>query len=74
MSGPPTDPAAWGGLDEAAEELGWECPYCAGRLELDVRPVDVGPEGLVNVIEAWCEVCDVRWFPPRELRRRAQLS
>ena len=53
-----------GGLDEAAAELGWECPYCASRLEFDVRPVDVGPEGLVNVIEACCEVWDVRWFPP----------
>ena len=35
-----------------------------GPALLNVRPVDVGPEGLVNVIEAWCEVCDVRWFPP----------
>ena len=49
------------------DPLGWECPHCAGRLELDVRPVDVGGEGLVNVLEAWCEVCAVRWFPPRAL-------
>ena len=68
VSGPPTDPASWAGLDELTAELGWECPHCGGTLCLDVRPVDVAPEeGLVNVIEAWCEVCDVRWFAPREL-------
>ena len=35
---------------------------------LDVRLVEVGAPGLVNVTEAWCEVCDVRWFPPKGLR------
>ena len=67
MSGPPNDPAGWAGLDELTAELGWECAHCMAGLELDVRPVEVGAVGLVNVLEAWCEVCDVRWFPPREL-------
>ena len=60
-------PALWAGLDELTAELGWECPHCLAGLELDVRPVEVGAVGLVNVLEAWCEVCDVRWFPPRAL-------
>ena len=66
MGRPPTDPALWTG-DETAD-FAWDCSNCAGRLEMDVRPVDVGPEGAVNVLEAWCEVCDIRWFPPWELR------
>ena len=57
----------WAGLDELTAEFDWDCPHCAARLDLDVRTVEVGPEGAVNVLEAWCEVCDVRWFPPREL-------
>ena len=68
VGAPPSDPALWAGLDELTAELGWECPYCAGPLKLDVRLVEVGAPGLVNVLEAWCEVCSLRWFPPRELR------
>lgn len=36
-------------------------------LKLDVQSVESGAEGLVNVLEAWCAVCDVRWFPLREM-------
>ena len=69
-------PALWHGLDAVTAELGWDCPHCGRGLLLDVRPVEVGPaEGLVNVVEACCGECGVRWFPPRELRcSRPQAS
>ena len=75
MGGPPTDPVLWAGLDELTAEFDWDCPHCAARLDLDVRAVEVGPEGAVNVLEAWCEVvvsmaAGATWRLSRIMRQR----